>query len=152
DRHGYLPQDRLKHIAECANVPLYRVQEVASFFPHFRLEPPPTLTVRICQSMTCHLRGAAQVLSVAHMDSRQLLPDNQQRTNPSICVEGVSCLGRCDQAPVVCFSHHPSGQESHSHDHYVGGLDRDGVSRTIRGLLAGQPLPASPETGLSDGT
>ena len=53
ERYGYLPAEELQFLAWRAGVPLYRVQEVVSFFPHFRLAPPPPVEVRICDSMTC---------------------------------------------------------------------------------------------------
>ena len=63
DQFGYLPRTELEFLAGRAAVPLYRVQEVTSFFPHFRREPPPPVTVHVCQSMTCHLGGAADLLA-----------------------------------------------------------------------------------------
>ena len=57
ERHGYLPEKELELTALRLDVPLCQVQEVASFFPHFRLKPPATVCVGVCQSMSCHLRG-----------------------------------------------------------------------------------------------
>jgi len=55
---GYLPADQLKALAKKIDVPLYRLHGVASFYPHFHLTPPPKADVRVCQDMSCHLRGA----------------------------------------------------------------------------------------------
>src|SRR5262249_51457167 len=90
-QHRYLPRSELKALARRLNVPLYRIQEVASFFPHFRLgnEPPPPLEVRVCRDMACHLRGAAGLLAMLEDTCRQSAPGNSS-------VSGVSCLGRCD--------------------------------------------------------
>ena len=41
DAHGYLPAAELQALARRLNVPLYRLHRVASFYPHFRLQPPP---------------------------------------------------------------------------------------------------------------
>ena len=56
--HGYLRDENLEEVARVAGVPLYRVEEVASFFPAFRREwdRPADLEVRVCRDMTCHLR------------------------------------------------------------------------------------------------
>ena len=36
--HGYLPRAALVALGERLAVPLYRIQEVVSFFPHFRID------------------------------------------------------------------------------------------------------------------
>src|SRR5690242_1132979 len=55
--HGYLKREALEAYARASDIPLYRLQTVASFFPHFRLSPPPTATVYVCRDMACHLYG-----------------------------------------------------------------------------------------------
>ena len=41
NRHGYLPRAELEGLAQRLATPLYRIEEVVSFFPHFRKTPPP---------------------------------------------------------------------------------------------------------------
>ena len=61
-RCGYLPKPELEALAgRQPEYPLHRLHEVASFFPHFRLEPPPGLEVKVCRDMACHLAGAVRV-------------------------------------------------------------------------------------------
>lgn len=94
DRHGYLPEGELQAFSQRTTIPLYQIQAVASFYPHFRLHPKPRLDIKVCRDLSCHLAGAGQLLrsaeaSVASMTHCQ--------------VGGVSCLGRCDQAPAVAI-------------------------------------------------
>jgi NADH:ubiquinone oxidoreductase subunit F (NADH-binding) len=77
-------------------VPLYRVHEVASYFPQFRFEAPKKLEVGVCRDMSCRLRGSADVLS-----KLKALADADGAV---LAVRGVSCLGRCDRAPAVSLS------------------------------------------------
>jgi formate dehydrogenase beta subunit len=107
ERYGYLPHEELEFLALRARVPLYRVQEVTTFFPHFRREPPPRVVVHVCQSMTCHLRGAPALLEQA----RQLARDRKTELE----IHGVSCLGRCDRAPVCLIGQHthPGNGDGH---------------------------------------
>src|SRR5262245_65015223 len=93
DRYGYLPDAELEFLALRAGVPLYRVQEVTTFFPHFRREKAAAVTLHVCQSMSCHLRGAPAVLEEARALAKQHGKEKLEAV-------GVSCLGRCDRAPV----------------------------------------------------
>ena len=58
-RHRYLPEAELRALAERTGTPLYRLQEVASFFPHFKLKLPPAVEVHVCHDMACHQHGCA---------------------------------------------------------------------------------------------
>ena len=78
---GYLPADQLKNLAKKIDLPLYRLHGVASFYPHFYLTPPPKVDVRVCQDMSCHLRGAAQLR--ASLDAKC-----GKSANPEVQVKG----------------------------------------------------------------
>jgi NADH:ubiquinone oxidoreductase subunit E len=93
DRFGYLKRDALKQFSADSGIPLHRLQEVASFFSHFRLTSAPVVTVRVCRDMACHLAGAPSVLE-----------DLGSLRSEGVHVEGVSWLGRCDRAPTVCIA------------------------------------------------
>src|SRR5438477_362044 len=118
DEFGYLPDMSLHALAEETKTPLYRLQELASFFPHFRQEwnKPPFVEVRVCRDMACHLRGAPRLI--------ERLKTLEATGEQSVTVEGVSCLGRCDRARAICVSR--NGGEDPFHDHiYAGRLGED---------------------------
>jgi NADH:ubiquinone oxidoreductase subunit F (NADH-binding)/NADH:ubiquinone oxidoreductase subunit E len=99
-RHGYLPNAELISLAERRpDWPLHRLHEVASFFPHFRLEPSSALEVRVCRDMACHLRGAPEL-------KRALEELVTSLGQGKVHIEGVSCLGQCDAAPAVAIGEH----------------------------------------------
>lgn len=91
-QHGYLPEAELRALSEKTGTPLYRMQEVASFYPHFHREPPPPVEVHVCRDVSCQLRGSCETLKALRE-----VHQNDERVQ----VDGVSCLGRCDRAPVV---------------------------------------------------
>jgi len=100
DRCGYLPKAELEALSRRGKkIPLHRLHEVASFFPHFRLEPPPVLEVKICRDMSCHLRGAVELRENVEALAEEI-------GGGEIKVDGVSCLGRCDGAPALLIGHH----------------------------------------------
>ena len=57
ERHGYLPEAELRAFAQRTATPLYQIQAVASFYPHFRLRPRPQIEVKVCADLSCHLAG-----------------------------------------------------------------------------------------------
>lgn len=96
-KHGYLPREELCALSERTNVPLWRIHGVASFYPHFRLQPPPRVEVKVCADLSCHLRGACPL-------RRQVAEEVQRLGLESVEVKGVACLGRCDGAPTAAVN------------------------------------------------
>jgi NADH:ubiquinone oxidoreductase subunit F (NADH-binding)/NADH:ubiquinone oxidoreductase subunit E len=104
EHHGYVPRRQMAALADRLAVPLYRIHEVASFFPHFRVFPTdteetagknnlPQFEVSVCRDMACQLRGSHECLAK--------LSDLAQPYGEKVKISGVSCLGRCDRAPAV---------------------------------------------------
>ena len=93
DAFGALQERHLVALAREMNIPMAEVYEVATFYHHFEVVrdgATPGLTVRVCDSLSCELAGANQLLERL----------------PAILGEGVRvmaapCIGRCEQAPAV---------------------------------------------------
>ncbi len=92
--HGYLPESELRTLADRLRLPLFRLQAVASFYPHFFLKPPARAEVRVCGDMACHRHGGN--------DLRERLASRFQ--GQDVNVKHVSCLGRCDLAPAMAVN------------------------------------------------
>jgi NADH:ubiquinone oxidoreductase subunit E len=121
---GYLKREALEQFSEKSGIPLYRLQAVASFFPHFQLTPPKKCTIKVCRDMACGMAGSAQMLQ----DLAASLPEGQ------VSVEGVSCLGRCDRPPAACVA--IVGEE---HEHYYLARSTEDLTQIVKGYLAGTP-------------
>lgn len=139
DEYGFLPDAVLRDLAKETGTPLYRLQEVASFFPHFRQEwnPPPYVEVKVCRDMACHRNGAKALTAK--------LKALEAAGAKAVVVEGVSCLGRCDRAPALSISRY--GHEDHFHDAVYAGRSPDDVERTVRSIIAGQTPPPDLDAG-----
>ena len=97
-RHGFLPKDELHELSHRLGTPLYRLNEVASFFPHFKLEPGPKVEVLVCHDMACHLRGG----NALRAELEKQFPAGDKH----VVVRPVSCLGRCDRPVAALVNNH----------------------------------------------
>src|ERR1041384_2167854 len=101
-QYGYLKTEALEQFSRESEVPLYRLQAVASFFPHFQLTPPKKVVLRVCRDFSCHLAGSCKILK-----------ELASLTSEEVAIEGTSCLGRCDRAPATSLFLQGSGHESY---------------------------------------
>ncbi|MEL6885540.1 MAG: NAD(P)H-dependent oxidoreductase subunit E [Pseudomonadota bacterium] len=100
DRYGHLSAAHLRALAEEMRLSMAEVYEVATFYAHFDVvkegeTPPPALTIRVCDSLSCELAGA-QALKAALEDG---LDASEVR------VVRAPCMGRCDTAPTLELGH-----------------------------------------------
>jgi NADH:ubiquinone oxidoreductase subunit F (NADH-binding)/NADH:ubiquinone oxidoreductase subunit E len=140
ERCGYLPPEEIKDLSARLDVPLHRLHEVISFFPHFRREPPPDVEVRVCRDQACYLRGAADCrLRLEQVAAAFGGPDR-------VRVEGVSCLGRCDAAPAVLIELHRKGHHDQARVVQRGSIDEcaERLREIVRAHLNGREIPPGP--------
>ena len=100
DRYGHLSVAHLNALADEMRLAQTEVFEVASFYAHFDVVranevPPPALTIRVCDSLSCELAGAQKLKSA-------LLKGLDQG---EVRVLRAPCMGRCDTAPVLEIGH-----------------------------------------------
>jgi len=99
DRYGYLSAAHLAALAQEMKLAQTEVYEVATFYAHFDVvkedeTPPPALTVRVCDSLSCAMAGAGHLL--------RTLPN---RLGADVRVVPAPCMGACDRAPVCAVGH-----------------------------------------------
>src|SRR5215218_7719324 len=99
DRYGQLSAAHLAALAAEMKLALTEVYEVATFYAHFDVvkedeTPPPSVTVRVCDSLSCAMAGAERLL-----DS---LP---AKLGSGVRVVRAPCMGACDRAPVCAVGH-----------------------------------------------
>ena len=101
-RYGALSADHLVALADLMRLSPVEVYEVATFYHHFdvlgeRETPPPPLTVRVCDSVSCELAGA-----------RGLIDALSEGLHPTqVRIQTVPCVGRCQEAPVAVVGTRP---------------------------------------------
>jgi formate dehydrogenase beta subunit len=99
DRYHYLSAAHLAALAAEMKLALTEVYEVATFYAHFDVvkedeTPPPPVTVRVCDSLSCAMAGAESLL--------ERLPG---LLGKDVRVVRAPCMGACDKAPVAAIGH-----------------------------------------------
>jgi NADH:ubiquinone oxidoreductase subunit F (NADH-binding)/NADH:ubiquinone oxidoreductase subunit E len=159
ERCGWLPREELVALSRDVRRPLYEIEGLISFYPHFRTDPPKAVQIAVCHDLTCWLHGA---------DDR--IAETKARYGDDVDIEivEVSCLGRCDIAPAAAVDERPlrladapevveaarggnrghsdadTGAERRPNDPYEPGAERYGVfRRALRGEIATQDIVAT---------
>lgn len=97
--NNWLPQEALTRVSEKLDVPLTRVQHIATFYKAFSVAPKGRHQVHICMGTACHVRGAARVLDTAQ-ETCGIKP-GETDLNLKFSLETVNCLGCCALGPVM---------------------------------------------------
>jgi NADH:ubiquinone oxidoreductase subunit F (NADH-binding)/NADH:ubiquinone oxidoreductase subunit E len=173
ERVGWLPREELVALSRDVHRPLYEIEGLISFYPHFRTDPPKQVQLRACHDLSCWLRGADE--RIARLKERYGADADVE------FVEG-SCLGRCDIAPACTVNeapvpmdgadaamttaketapadgahpngHHAAAAATHArwaNDPYASPGDRYGVVKAVLagGLDSGQVIAALKDSGL----
>jgi formate dehydrogenase len=99
DKYGHISSAHLTALAAEMKLAQTEVYEVATFYAHFDVvkegeTPPPPVTVRVCDSLSCAMAGADR-----------LLKDLPNSLGPDVRVVRAPCMGACDHAPVCAVGH-----------------------------------------------
>ena len=98
ERLGWLPREELVALSNDTRRPLYEIEGLASFYPHYRREPPPQVALHVCHDLSCWLRGS---------DDRIAALRRKYGDDADVELVEVSCLGRCDNAPAAAVNDEP---------------------------------------------
>ena len=101
DRYGHLSAARLVALADEMKLAMTEVYEVATFYHHFDVVKdgdvaPPAVTVRVCDSISCEMAGAGDLL--------KKLPGILGK---DVRVRHAPCVGRCETAPAAVVGQNP---------------------------------------------
>jgi len=103
DAYGCISSAHCVALANEMRLSTTEVYEVATFYHHFDVPrdgeaPPPELTVRVCESVTCAMYGAAG-----------LIEELREHCGADVRIQPVPCVGRCASAPVAVVGNNPIG-------------------------------------------
>ncbi|MEO5510780.1 MAG: NAD(P)H-dependent oxidoreductase subunit E, partial [Longimicrobiales bacterium] len=100
DHYGSVSTPHMAALAEQLGLAQTEVYEVATFYHHFDVlrdgeTQPAPVTIRVCESISCHLAGANALLHE--------LADRHD----GVRVIAAPCVGRCEHAPVAVVGRNP---------------------------------------------
>ncbi|QIJ73285.1 NADH-quinone oxidoreductase subunit F [Methylobacterium sp. NI91] len=100
DTYGQISAEHLAALADEMSLAFAEVFETATFYAHFDVVKEgeaniPRLTVRVCDSITCAMFGADELVETLQ---RELASD-------AVRVVRAPCVGLCDHAPAVEVGH-----------------------------------------------
>ena len=95
----WLPKEALERVSEKLQVPLTRIQHIATFYKAFSMVPKGRHEIHICVGTACHVRGATRVLD----NVQDLLGIKPGETDLDLkfSLETVNCVGCCALGPVM---------------------------------------------------
>ncbi|WP_260291931.1 NAD(P)H-dependent oxidoreductase subunit E [Sedimenticola hydrogenitrophicus] len=132
DDRGYLDSGLLTALAEVLKLSTAEVCEVASFYHHFDVvknseSPPPSLTIRVCDSISCRMAGA-----------EPLIAQLQGALGDGVRIQRAPCVGRCDNAPVAVVGTRPvaAATPARVRETLDAGVHSDGIPATARDYAA----------------
>jgi formate dehydrogenase len=130
DRYGHISGAHIVALAQEMRLARTEVYEVATFYHHFDVvadgeTPPPPLTVRVCETLSCQMAGADALFAALC-----------QAPESGVRVVGAPCIGRCEHAPAALVGRHPVDNATQA---------------KIRAAIAGKRIEAEPApyTGLA---
>jgi NADH:ubiquinone oxidoreductase subunit F (NADH-binding)/NADH:ubiquinone oxidoreductase subunit E len=99
DTYGQISAAHLAALADEMGLAFAEVFETATFYAHFDVVKEgeaaiPSLTVRVCDSLTCAMLGAEPLLEALRSE-----------LGSGVRVVRAPCVGLCDQAPAVEVGH-----------------------------------------------
>ena len=103
DEIGYIPDEAVEEIASFLKTSINEVWGVATFYTNFRFTPPCKNILEVCWGPTCHLKGAPDLIS-GFLDKLNLEEEGDSK-DKDVSVRYNTCLGACQQAPVISINH-----------------------------------------------
>ena len=99
DTFGYVPRAAIEVISEELGYPEAHVYGVVTFYTMFYTEPQASNILRICRDLSCHVNGAVKLVAAA--EEKLGIRSGQCTEDHAFKIEQVSCLGQCEQQPVL---------------------------------------------------
>lgn len=102
---GHLSGEILEQVGRYLNIPSNKVYGVATFYDQFRFRPNGRYHFKICRGTSCHMFGNSTLLQ--EMEKLLKVKSGGTTRDGMYSLEVVTCIGSCDQGPVVLVNDRP---------------------------------------------
>ena len=123
ERHGWLPPEAFREVADALGLTPAYCHAVASFYDMFHLAPVGRHLVEVCTNLSCALNGAQRVVDA--FEAELGVRAGETTRDGEITFRTVECLGGCGYATVVAVDHRYRHDVRPSH-----------VAEIVEGLLS----------------
>lgn len=96
---GWLSPEVMDYVAEVLQIKPIEVYEVASFYSMFHLEPVGKCVFEVCQTSSCWLNGAEDVIS--YISKKLDIKVGETTKDGMFTLKVAECLGSCGTAPML---------------------------------------------------
>ena len=120
-KFGWISNEVIKYVGNLLGIPYSHVLGVASFYTMFFKKPMGKYHIQVCRTLSCHLRGAEQLVAML----KELLGIGLGQITPDglFSLAEVECLGSCGTAPMMQIN-----------EDYHENLTRDRVNQILSEL------------------
>lgn len=96
---GWLTPELMEAIGEYLDVPAVAVEEVATFYSLYDLEPVGRHKLYVCNSISCWLRGSEGIIK--HFEQRLGVKAGETTPDKRFTLKPAECLAACGGAPAM---------------------------------------------------
>ena len=99
EQDGYVTDDAIRHIAELVGATPAEVLGTCTFYEMFKREPTGTYLINICQTMSCALLGADDLMH--HAEQKLGIKAGHTTPDGMFTLHHAECQAACTEAPTL---------------------------------------------------
>ncbi len=124
EQEGHVTEEAMVHIAELVGITPAEVMGTCSFYEMLKRAPVGDYAVNICNGISCHLLGAADLIH--HAETTLGVKPGGTTDDGRITLEAVECIAACTEAPCLQVNYR-----------YRNRVDPEAFDRLVAELRAG---------------
>ncbi len=96
---GWVSTDVMREVADYLDQPAVAVQQVATFYDMFNVEPVGRYKITVCTNLPCALREG--VKSIEYLKEKLGVDANETTADGLFTITEGECMGSCGDSPVL---------------------------------------------------
>jgi NADH-quinone oxidoreductase subunit E len=107
EEHGWLSPELMQFVADYLDMPAVAVQEVATFYTMYELQPVGKHKITLCTNLPCQLGpdGGAEA-TAAYLQQKLGIGFGETTPDGKFTLKEGECFGSCGDAPVLLVNNH----------------------------------------------